>query len=97
MNIGFKVTVEYTCLNMVDEKILKEEFNNDPLAVYKFVSNDFEDSPDNFSESEEIVKVEILTFKCKSCGNELPVNFQMRTEGYCYLCDPKVTVEELLK
>lgn len=36
-------------------------------------------------------------FTCTSCNHELPESFQMRTPGYCYLCDPHVTVEELLK
>lgn len=35
-------------------------------------------------------------FTCQSCEHELPIEFQMKTEGYCYLCDPNITVEELL-
>lgn len=97
MLIGFKVTVEYTCPSMVDEETFKKEYNNDPLGAYKSISDNFSDSPDNFSEKEKVIKVEILTFKCKGCGHELPVNFQIRTDGYCYLCDPNVTVKELLK
>lgn len=35
-------------------------------------------------------------FTCHACKHVLPNEFQIRTEGYCYLCDPNVTVEELL-
>lgn len=35
-------------------------------------------------------------FTCQSCKHELPIDYQMRTEGFCYLCDPHITVEELL-
>jgi hypothetical protein len=37
------------------------------------------------------------TFICKGCGHDLPNDFSIRTEDYCYMCDPNVTVEELLK
>lgn len=96
MNVGFKITVEYICENMIDLEDFERDFKNDPMTAYKAMSDDFKDSPTNFSEKEKVVKVELLTFKCKGCGHELPGNFQMRTEGYCYLCDPKVTVDELL-
>jgi hypothetical protein len=36
------------------------------------------------------------TFKCKGCGHKLPPEFCMRTKNYCYLCDPNVTLDELL-
>jgi hypothetical protein len=36
------------------------------------------------------------SFVCKQCNHELPIDFNMRTDGYCYLCDPNVSVEELL-
>lgn len=36
-------------------------------------------------------------FKCKGCGHELPSTYCIRTLGYCYLCDPNITVDELLK
>ena len=39
----------------------------------------------------------VKTFTCKQCGHLLPVDMSMRTEGYCYLCDPNVTVKELLE
>lgn len=35
-------------------------------------------------------------FTCKACKCKLPIDFQMRTEGFCYLCDPNITIEELL-
>jgi hypothetical protein len=36
-------------------------------------------------------------FTCKGCGHEIPKFFVMKNEGYCYMCDPDVTLEELLK
>lgn len=35
-------------------------------------------------------------FVCQGCKHELPSAFCMRTEGYCYLCDPNIDVNELL-
>lgn len=37
------------------------------------------------------------TFNCKRCGHNLPKEYQIKTDGYCYLCDPNITVNELLK
>ena len=37
------------------------------------------------------------TFKCKGCGHELPLEVMMRTIDYCHLCDPNVTLKELLQ
>jgi hypothetical protein len=96
MNVGFKITVEYTCADMMDVEEFERAFKNDALEAYKAISDDFKDSPLNFSDSEKVVKVEPITFKCKGCGHELPENFQMKTKGYCYMCDPEVTVKELL-
>ena len=59
-NIGFKVTVEFDCTGMIDEKTFHDEFNCDPMAAYKFISDNFNDSPINFSEDDRIVKVELL-------------------------------------
>ena len=59
-NIGFKVTVEFDCTDMIDEKTFLDEFNCDPMAAYKFISDNFNDSPINFSEDDRIVKVELL-------------------------------------
>ncbi len=36
------------------------------------------------------------TFICTSCKHTLPKTFQVRTPGFCYLCDPNVTLEECL-
>ncbi len=36
------------------------------------------------------------TFICEGCNYELPTDFSMRTPEFCYLCDPNITVEELL-
>lgn len=35
-------------------------------------------------------------FKCLGCGCELPLEFSLRTKNYCYLCDPNITLHELL-
>ena len=37
------------------------------------------------------------SFVCQGCGHELINDFCMKTGGYCYLCDPNITLEELLK
>ncbi len=36
-------------------------------------------------------------FTCQGCGHELPITFVERTPQFCYLCDPNITVEELLQ
>lgn len=36
-------------------------------------------------------------FVCIGCGHELEPQFCMRAKGYCYLCDPHVTLQELLQ
>lgn len=30
-------------------------------------------------------------FTCKGCGHNLPNDFSVKSEEYCYLCDPEVT------
>lgn len=35
-------------------------------------------------------------FTCKGCNCQLEMTFQLRTEGFCYLCDPDITLEECL-
>lgn len=35
-------------------------------------------------------------FRCKGCNNRLISSFSLKTEGYCYLCDPNITLEEAL-
>ena len=37
------------------------------------------------------------SFVCKKCNHELPKTFSVKTDQYCYLCDPKVTLEECLQ
>lgn len=46
--------------------------------------------------NQHILEIMEKTFKCNSCGHELPLNYNMRTPGFCYMCDHNVTVEELL-
>jgi len=36
-------------------------------------------------------------FVCNGCKHELPSDYSMRTKGYCYLCDPNISVDELLE
>lgn len=35
-------------------------------------------------------------FKCHGCGHECHEDYNLRTEGFCYLCDPNITLEECL-
>ena len=35
-------------------------------------------------------------FTCQNCKHELPNKFNLRTKGYCYLCDPNITLDECL-
>ena len=37
-----------------------------------------------------------MSFTCKSCLCVLPNSHQLKTKGYCYLCDPNIKLEELL-
>ena len=59
-NIGFRITVEFDCSDMMDEKTFHDEYGSDPMAAYKFISDNFSDSPLNFSNDDRIVKVELL-------------------------------------
>jgi len=35
-------------------------------------------------------------FICQGCKHELSMDFNLRTEGFCYLCDPNITLAECL-
>ena len=35
-------------------------------------------------------------FICECCKHELPMDFNLRTERFCYLCDPNITLAECL-
>ncbi len=35
-------------------------------------------------------------FICQGCENHLPMEFNVRTENYCYSCDPNITIDECL-
>lgn len=59
-NVGFKVTIEFSCPNMIDEETLNRDFGGDLMKAYKFICDDFRDNPYNFSEKEDVVKVERL-------------------------------------
>lgn len=58
--LTFKVTVEYTCRNMVEQESLLKDFEGDALKCYKYISDDFKDSPYNFSsEPGKVINVEV--------------------------------------
>lgn len=60
MGIGFKITVEFYCENMIDKECFLQEFEGNAEKAYRFISNNYEDSPLNYSTSDKIVKIEIL-------------------------------------
>lgn len=57
-NIGFKITVEFDCPDMIDEQDFHEEFGCNPDAAYKSIA--INDSPLSFCKDQRIVKVEVL-------------------------------------
>ena len=59
-NIGFRITVEFDCSDMMDEKTFHDDYGCDPMAAYKFISDNFSDSPLNFSNDDRVIKVEVL-------------------------------------
>lgn len=59
-NLGFRVTVEFDCLEMMDEKTFHDEFNCNVLAAYRFISDNFSDSPLNFASDDRIIKIELI-------------------------------------
>lgn len=61
--IGFKVVAEYECDQMISEKDFAEMYDFNPIAAYKEISDNFEDSPANFCSSEKIVSVSVLGAK----------------------------------
>jgi hypothetical protein len=36
------------------------------------------------------------TFTCKGCGHDLPTEFSLKTKDFCYLCDPDISIDELI-
>jgi hypothetical protein len=44
-----------------------------------------------------IVGVNRSSFTCKGCEHDLPLDYCVKTDDYCYLCDPAVTLEECLQ
>jgi len=59
-NIGFRITVEFDCSDMIDDKTFQDEYGGNPMAAYKFISDNFSDSPLNFSSDYRIIKIEFL-------------------------------------
>jgi len=63
MSIGFRITVEFDCPNMIDEETFIKLFLSDPAAAYKYISDNYNDNPSNFSSEERIIKIELLLDK----------------------------------
>jgi hypothetical protein len=59
-NLGFRITVEFDCLYMIDEKTFHDEYNCNILAAYRYISDNFSDSPINFANEERIIKIELI-------------------------------------
>lgn len=57
---GFKITVEYTCHNMILENDFLKSFDNDIMMAYKFISDDFNEDPSAFADSHRIVKIDLI-------------------------------------
>lgn len=36
------------------------------------------------------------TFICTGCGHELPADYSLNASGFCYLCDPAISLSDLL-
>ena len=49
-----------------------------------------------FEESEEDSIAKPGDFVCKGCACEVRAEYSLRTPGYCYLCDPAITIDELM-
>ena len=63
MSIGFRITVEFDCPNMIDKETFIKLFLSDPTAAYKYISDNYSDNPSNFSSEERIIKIELLLDK----------------------------------
>jgi len=59
-NLGFKITVEFYCPDMIDKEEFHDTYKSDPMAAYKFISNNFNDHPLNFSTDDKIIKIELI-------------------------------------
>jgi hypothetical protein len=57
-NISIKVTVEYYIKDAISEFDFVNDFYEDAFNWYKFISDDFRDSPENFTDNVKVVKVE---------------------------------------
>ena len=54
------------------------------------------ETTNNTEQPNEINMVLAPGFICQGCKHELPMDFNLRTEGFCYLCDPNITLAECL-
>jgi hypothetical protein len=45
---------------MIDKEEFHDTYKSDPMAAYKFISNNFNDHPLNFSTDDKIIKIELI-------------------------------------
>ena len=71
-----------------------------PEQVKAFESNHEIKHAENLPTPDEILKRGYQPYKksfiCKGCQCEVPNDYKLKTDGYCSLCDPNVTLNELL-
>jgi hypothetical protein len=60
-NLGFKITVEFYCYDMIDEESFKEDFDSNPTKAYECISDEYQDSIENFTNESKIIKIELMT------------------------------------
>ena len=58
--LSFKVTAEFICPNMIDQKTLDMVYDSDPMYAYSKISEMMTDSVTSFATSEKVIKVEII-------------------------------------
>jgi hypothetical protein len=44
-----------------------------------------------------ITSIPNADFVCTGCRHILPRHFMLRTPYYCYMCDPNISIRELLE
>ena len=59
-NKTFKITVEFTCPDMIDSETLRENFDGDAMAAYKFISDDFKEPITSFSTEDKILTIKVI-------------------------------------
>lgn len=59
-SIGLRVAVEFDCPNMLSEQDFHDQFGSDPMAAYRFISDNLSDSASSFSSDERVISVRVL-------------------------------------